>query len=225
VGDKIALDGGTGETHTVRIEGFYDFNLTYHELIMGRDYYERVFGTKLVPNVVLADTKGTSVDDLKPALTKIDGFYSISDDKTYQKGNFDTFSGVSSTVVLIYLVLAALMAVVVLLNLNFMFIEEKKRDLIVLMINGFSVHDAKRYIYNDTIVLTAIGIVLGLIVGGIMGAITVGSVEPNSAVFLKGIAWRAMAVGAGGSAILAVVMSMVALRRIPRFNLTDINKA
>ena len=95
------------------------------------------------------------------------------DDKTNQHGNFETFSSVSSTVVLIYLALAALMAIVVLLNLNVMFIEEKKRELIVLMINGFSVKDAKHYISYDNIVLTAIGIIVGMLLGCIMGSITV----------------------------------------------------
>ena len=123
------------------------------------------------------------------------------------------------------LALAVLMAMVVLLNLNVMFIEEKKRELIVLMINGFSVKDAKRYIYNDSIVLTAIGIVCGLILGCIMGSITVGSVEPSTATFVKDVDWVAVAAGIAGSAILAFVMSAIAMRRIPKFKLTDINKA
>ena len=49
-----------------------------------------------------------------------------------------------------YLLLSALMAIVVLLNLDIMFVDEKKRELIVLMINGFSVKDAKAYIYRDS---------------------------------------------------------------------------
>ena len=225
VGDELRLDGGDGTVHVVPIAGFMDFGLTSLELVMPRATYESVFDTQLTPNVILADTGEHEVADIAAAIQDTPGYVAMSDDKAIQSKNFKDFSSISRTVVAIYLVLSVLMAIVVLLNLNVMFIEEKKRELIVLMINGFSVRDAKRYIYNDTIVLTAIGIVLGLIVGGIMGAITVDSVEPNSAVFLKGIAWRAMAVGAGGSALLAVVMSMIALRRIPRFNLTDINKA
>jgi hypothetical protein len=50
-----------------------------------------------------------------------------------------------------YLLLSALMAIVVLLNLDIMFVDEKKRELIVLMINGFSVKDAKAYIYRDSL--------------------------------------------------------------------------
>ena len=149
---------------------------------------------------------------------------SIDDDKEFQHQNFGEFASVSGAVVAIYLALAALMAVVVLLNLNVMFIDEKKRELIVLMINGFSVKDAKRYIYNDTIVLTVIGIVLGVVLGCVMGAVTVGSVEPSTASFVKDVDPMAVLVGVVGSAALALIMSVIALRRIPKFELTDINK-
>jgi hypothetical protein len=70
-----------------------------------------------------------------------------------------------------------------------MFIDEKKRELMVLMINGFSGKDAKRYIYYDTIVLTVLGIIAGLVLGCIMGSITVGAIEPSTATFVKDIDW------------------------------------
>ncbi|MBQ3302603.1 MAG: hypothetical protein IJH04_10775, partial [Eggerthellaceae bacterium] len=127
-------------------------------------------------------------------------------------------------VVAIYLALAALMAVVVLLNLNEMFIDEKKRELIVLMINGFSVKDAKHYISYDNIVLTAIGIIAGIVLGCVMGSVTVLAIEPSTATFIKAVDGWAVGIGIVGSAALALIMSMIALRRIPKFDLTDINK-
>ena len=177
-----------------------------------------------MPNVVLAQTGDVSVEDVSQAVASVESIDSVSDDATYQQGNFKTFSSVSGAVVAIYLALAALMAVVVLLNLNVMFIDEKKRELIVLMINGFSVKDAKHYISYDSIVLTVVGIVVGIILGCAMGSTTVATIEPSTAVFLKGVDPFAIAVGIVGSAILAIIMSKIALRRIPRFALTDINK-
>ncbi|MBQ9042173.1 MAG: FtsX-like permease family protein [Eggerthellaceae bacterium] len=224
VGDTITVDAGDGVVHKVPIMGFYDFWLTSYEMVMGRDFYEREFDADLQPNVVLCASGDMSADDVADALANVDGFSSIDDDKAFQHRNFGEFASVSSAVVAIYLALAALMAVVVLLNLNVMFIDEKKRELIVLMINGFSVKDAKRYIYNDTIVLTAIGIVLGVVLGCVMGAITVGSVEPSTASFVKSVDLMAVLVGVIGSAVLAFIMSVISLRRIPRFELTDINK-
>ena len=224
VGDALDLGSSDGTTHQVPIAGFQRFYLTYNELVMGRGYYEQAFDTELVPNAILVDTGDSDFESLVAATSEVDGFSDMVNDKQHQKRNFTAFSNVSRTVVLIYLALATLMAIVVLLNLNVMFIEEKKRELIVLMINGFSVKDAKRYIYNDTIVLTFIGIVLGLILGSAMGSITVMAIEPATATFLKGIAWRAILVGTVVTIVLATVMSLIALRRIPAFKLTDINK-
>ena len=224
VGDKISVDAGDGVMHEIEIVGFYEYWLTRHELIMGRDFYEREFDTGFEPNALLVDASDTSVESLEESLADVDGFDSIIDDKAYEGANFTMFASVSRTVVLIYLSLSILMAIVVLLNLNVMFIGEKKRELIVLMINGFSTHDAKRYIYNDTIVLTVLGIVAGIVLGCVMGAATVGAIEPSTALFVKDIDPIAVAAGIGGSAVLAFIMSAIALRRIPRFELTDINK-
>ena len=224
VGDKIVVEAGDGKRHELPILGFYQFYLTYHEVIMGRDCYEREFGTELAPNVVLADAKDVLSEARLAKLTAIKGFDTLADDKTYQYGNFATFSSVSYAVVAIYLVLSTLMAFVVLLNLNVMCVEEKKRELIVLMICGFSIKDTKRYVYQDTIVLTAIGIVLGVIVGNAMGAVTIAAMEPATASFLKAIDPMAVAIGVVGSAVLAAIMCVLSLRRIPRFDLTDINR-
>ena len=224
VGDIVEIDLGDGASHKMPILGFYEFWLTYHEVLMSRECYELEFDVELAPNAVLASEIATPIEEMVSKLSDIDGFDSAIDDKEYQSHNFKQFASVSRAVVLIYLALSALMAVVVLLNLNAMFIEEKKRELIVLMINGFSIHDAKRYIYNDTIVLTAIGIVVGVILGCVMGSVTVGSIEPSTASFVKDVDWIAVGAGVVGSAVLALIMSLIALRRIPRFKLTDINK-
>lgn len=224
VGDTIEIIASDGSTRNLPIAGFYEFYLTQYELVMGREAYERAFETTFAPNAVFSSVGKASFEDAKTKASAIEGFTSIVDDKARQYSSFADFSSVSRAVVLVYLALSVLMAIVVLLNLNIMFIDEKKRQLIVLMINGFSVKDAKRYIYNDTIVLTIIGIIAGLILGAVMGSITVGSVEPSSAFFFKGIDWPALGIATATSVVLATIMSIIALRRIPSFNLTDINR-
>ena len=224
IGDTITVDAGDGSKHQLEIRGVFEYWLTDYEIVMGKDFYQAEFDTKYEPNVIYVNTGERDIADVMWSLKDVDGFYSLEYDKINQAKNFTDFSSVSRTVVLIYLVLAILMAVVVLLNLNVMFIDEKKRELIVLMINGFSVRDAKRYIYNDTIVLTAIGIIIGVVVGCSMGSLTVGSMEPMTATFVKGVDGIAVLAGVLGSAALAFIMCAIALRRISKFNLTDINR-
>ena len=223
VGDILSIDGGDGTKHEVPILGFYEFWLSYSEAVMGADYFQKEFG-EVSPNVVLCQTGDIAVDEVEKAISSVEGFDSIVNDAEMQHVDFDTFSTVSSAVVLIYVVLSVLMAIVVLLNLNVMFIDEKKRELIVLMINGFSVKDARHYISYDNIVLTALGIIVGLLLGCIMGSVTVASIEPITAVFVKSPDAFAIIVGILGSAILAIIMSLIALRRVNNFVLTDINR-
>ena len=161
---------------------------------------------------------------MRTTFVNVPGFDSVVDNANDEYKNFATFSSVSTAVVAIYLVLASLMAIVVLLNLNFMFIDEKKRELIVLMINGFSVKDAKRYISYDSAVLTVIGIIAGIILGCIVGSNTVAAIEPSTACFVKAPDLWAIIIGTIGGGLLATIMAKISLRRIPKFNLTDINK-
>ena len=223
VGDTITIDDGAGVKHEVPILGFNEFWLSFNEMVMGRAYYEKEFGP-VTPNVVICQTGDVPVADVEQKLAGVAGFDSIVDDAMLQYSNFETFSSVSSAVVIIYLVLSALMAIVVLLNLNVMFINEKKRELIVLMINGFSVKDARHYISYDNIVLTALGIIVGILLGWLMGDITVASIEPVTGVFIKDCDLWAVLIGIIGSALLAIIMGLIALRRINKFELTDITR-
>ena len=224
VGDELAVNGSDGSIVHLKIAGFERFYLTHHEAVMGKAAYEKAFGSNFKANALLVDTSASSFEEVDEAIAGVSGAQPLVDDHEVQRESFKAFSSVSSTVVLVYLMLAVLMALVVLLNLNVMFIEEKKRELIVLMINGFSVADAKRYIYRDTIALTVIGIVCGLVLGAVMGSITVATIEPTAASFFKGLDPIALAAGVGVCAVLALAMSIIALRRIPAFKLTDINK-
>lgn len=223
-GDAIELKNSAGEVHRFTVAGFFEYYLTSGQVVMGPRAYAAEFGTAPAENALLVNTHGNDVEALGKRLKGVEGFVSLADDYTANRSNFDMFSQLSRTVVGIYLALSAVMAMVVLLNLNVMFIDEKRRELIVLMINGYSVRQAKRYIYRDTIVLTILGIIAGVALGAAMGTITVMSVEPSSAMFVRDVNLIACASGIVGSAVLAAIMSAIALRRIPRFDLTDINR-
>ena len=191
---------------------------------MSKEAYLQEFESEAVPNAFLVDSGNLTAKDIKKALSGIKAVRMVKDDYQAAFDVFSDFSNIAGAVVVVYLVLSVLMAIIVLFDLYTVFIEEKKKELIVLMINGFSVRDARQYIYRDTIVLTIIGIILGVIFGAVMGNITIMTLEPDMAYFAKGIDWMACGFGAAASSVLAVVLCSAALRRISRFKLSDINK-
>ena len=52
-----------------------------------------------------------------------------------------------------------------LLNLTYTYILQKKRELIPMRVNGFTVKEVKRYVTRETVITTALGIVLGTALG------------------------------------------------------------
>ena len=126
--------------------------------------------------------------------------------------------------VLVYLALASVMAFVVLLNLDVMFISEKRRGLIVMMICGYTTKKAKGYIWHDSAVLTALGIICGIALGVVTGGLSVVSVETSDIMCMRGVSWLAVSVGALVSTILSTTVLVYALKAIPEFDLSDINR-
>ena len=224
VGDTITLMDSSGTRYEVPIAGIFEYHLNHHEVVMSKGLYSETFGEDASPNTVLIGLNGADSQSLSQKLSGVDGFFSYTNDYDVDKANFEAYQSLTRTVVYIYLGLSALMAAVVLMNLTVMFIEEKKRDLIVLRINGFSVHDAKSYIYRDNIALTIVGIILGVLLGMLMGYLSLISLEFDAGCYIHTPSLIACLAGVGVSAFFALVINLIALRRIPRFNLTDINK-
>ena len=222
VGDHITVCTVTGARYQLTIAGFFSYYLPSNTIVLSPGYYEDVFGEEATPNTLIVATDGAGAKAMTDVLSPVDGFRSIKDERENVTVYERLFKSVTTPVVGIYMALSALMALIVLLNLDYMFIDEKKRELIVLMINGFSVGDAKAYVYRDSIVMTILGIVLGIALGVVMGTATVRAVEWQSCSFMKGIYLPGCLLGAAMSAVFAVLMMLIALRRIPRFSLTDI---
>ncbi len=224
VGDEVTLTEFSGKTHTFRVAGIFQYYLVRYEFVLSPNEYREAFGEKPQPNVLLTNLDGADINRTRDALTEVDGYNSLVDDKSDASYAYTQINDIMRAVVIIYLILSALMALMVLLNLDIMFVNEKKRELIVLMICGFSVKDAKAYIYRDSIVLTVIGILLGILFGAIMGGITVAALEPEMATWVKGFNLVAAAVGIIGAGVFSAAVLLYALRLIPRFDLTDINR-
>lgn len=226
VGDEVWVRGPDNAEVQTTIAGIFDYYLIGSEMVMGAETYRELFDIDpmAVAGSLIVDTQGMGATSLRASLAGSQSVAYVSDFKASAQAAFVQFGKVSQTVVLLYIGLSVLMAVVVLLNLNTMYVEEKKRELIVLRIIGFSVGDAKGYVRNDTIVLTVVGILIGMVVGSFMGVLTVGSVEPLGSRFLHVPNLFACLMGAVVSAVLSLLVGYISLRRVAQFDLTDINR-
>ena len=151
----------SGVNFDVTTTGFNKNHTQNNFMIMDAQTYEMLSGEEFAANCLTLNLNGLDREVLKDELKNIDGFLSLSDYKTSASNLFNVFKLMANVMVAVYIGLSFLMAVFVIYNLLSMYIAEKKKELIVLMINGFSLKQARRYIYSDTILITVICVILG----------------------------------------------------------------
>ena len=162
-GDLITIYDAGMDLNEAKITG--GFNNYFGQLLFFTPAgYESVFGEKAVRNCFLVKLGDLSLDQLREKLSGIAGFDSL-EDAFAERRRFDDMSSVLNLVIVILLILAAVMAYFILMNLSMTYIQRKTKELTIMRINGFTVRECVRYVAWDLALTTAAGIALGLLVG------------------------------------------------------------
>lgn len=88
-------------------------------------------------------------------------------------------------VVIILIVSAGLLAFVVLYNLSNINISERQKELATIKVLGFYDKEVYKYVTRETVLLTTIGIILGLVGGYFLNYFILGTCEINMLRFAK----------------------------------------
>lgn len=80
---------------------------------------------------------------------------------------------------------SAFLAIVVLYNLTTININERKREIATLKVLGFYDNEVSAYVYRETLILTIIGILLGLLVGNGLTQYVLNIAETEDLLFIK----------------------------------------
>lgn len=222
-GDILRFTDALGVPHDFEIEGIYDYYLMNYQIIMTKSTFENEFaGRKYEPNIFLINTDKCNYEEFRTGLDNISGITSISDYYQSQKNLFGGFLTIARAVAGVYLLLSVLLAVFILLNLYTMFVREKKREMITLMINGYDRKHIEKYFYVDTLVLTVIGTFIGTIIGTVNGRVSLDSFNNNATHFYNEINITACVIGILFSFALSFSMCKIALQKIKKFEYSDI---
>lgn len=165
VGDKIGLALEDKEVQ-VRVAAIADM-YAGHFIYMTRGYYEQVTGKQKTANaylVQLKDDKTGHVQKLASQLLVMPAVKSLVQN-TSLMSMLTTIAGSLQTIMTILVLLSILLGLVILYNLTIINMSERIRELSTIKVLGFHNREVTMYIYRETIVLSIIGIVVGLIGG------------------------------------------------------------
>ena len=92
-----------------------------------------------------------------------------------------------NSVVLILIILSGALSFVVLYNLSYINISERKREIATLKVLGFTDREVDNYITKEMIILTIVGIIFGLGFGIVLTNFIITTVEVDMVRFLRNI--------------------------------------
>ena len=218
-GDFFILYDADFDLYDAEVAGVYEsyFDRT---LILSNAAYRDLYGEKpKVNGYFIKDVKDP--EELREKLEKVEGFVSYTE-KAESREQYENMTGVLISISLLLTVAAALMAWFVLLNLINMYLIRKKTELIVMRVNGFTTKETKRYISMESVITTVIGILLGLVAGTGIAWYIQRLLEKPQMGFIHSLCPEAWIPAAVITAIFALVINVVAMRKIKDLRLTDI---
>lgn len=189
VGDELELDG-----KEIKVSAISE-NYVGHFVYLKRDTYEQVYGTSPQDNTYLVKLKDPTPSNIekeaaifmeKPAVsgvvqnaTAIHLFESVA-------------SSLNKTMAILVLV-SVLLAIVILYNLTNINVAERIRELSTIKVLGFHNKEVTLYIYRETMVLSLVGIALGLVAGHYLHQFLIQMISPATILFYPQVSWEVSA--------------------------------
>lgn len=219
-GSKFEVTLRGTKTVKLYVAGVFE-NYIGRGIVMSPEYYNQVFDEDVTYNRFFVKTGNVNAADLEKQLKKIDGFEGVTpfdDDRSVVEAS----NSMVNSVVVLFIVIAAVMALVVQLNLTNMYINGKKRELIIMRINGFTVKEVNQYVIRETVLTTVLGILSGFAIGTAVAYRIIRILEQAFFQFDRRVNPVAWIIAAILTVAFTAIVNAIALRKTKALKLTDI---
>ena len=188
-GDTIEIKDEENGNKKVKIAHICE-NYMGHYIFFTPSYYEKVYGENSEYNsIFFAGQKGDTQEDYnkigEDILTQ-DGALSVSYMRDIEKQLDDMLKSLN-LVIVVLIISAGMLAFVVLYNLNTVNITERQRELATLKVLGFYDLEVAEHVYRENVLLTFIGVAVGVVLGKFLHAFIIDTVEVDTAMFGRNI--------------------------------------
>ena len=232
VGDSIVIRTADDKEYSVIVADIAE-NYTFHYIYMTPTVYTAVFGK--TPDYAYA--LGNLTEEVRNAsATAVDG---IATDKSmlatdlmknvhinavaYTTDSMEMLSEITnalSLVVLVFIISAAILAIVVLYNLSNINIQERIREVATIKVLGFYDKEVSSYIFRENIILTVIGAAIGLVIGIGLHALIINFAEIDTVMFGRDIAPLSFLLAVLATFIFAAIVNIIMHKKLKKISMT-----
>lgn len=218
VGDKITLLDNENNQKQLKVS-YITKNYINQYLYITKNTYNNLFGEYNI-NSLLVDLNNITKEE-KSSFDKnyINNGYAVAiiDNEDIKTSMNDMLSSINS-IVAILIIAATALAFVVLYNLSNINISERKREIATLKVLGFYPKEVDKYINSETIILTIIGIVLGLFFGSYLSHFIISTCEPDYIMFDR----QVYTISYIYSSLITIIFTII-VNIVTHYNLKKIN--
>ena len=185
VGKNISIRNSDNELFIVKVSGITE-NYISNFMYMNSTYYEEIFDDDSYNSYLVNLDDPIDKEELSNNLLDTGYFGAIQ----YTEDNMDMFNDIiagMNNIVYLIIIFSSFLAITVLYNLTIININERKREIATLKVLGFKDKEVSSYVYRETIILTIIGIIVGIFLGFSLNTFVLMIAETDEILFIKTI--------------------------------------
>lgn len=204
VGDRLILDG-----HTFKVGGITE-NYVGHFIYMDQASYQKIYGERTSANSYLVQLKNPSTRQVQAVSRDMMALVAVKavSQNASMISLFNSVAKSLDTTMMILVVVSILLAIVILYNLTNINVAERIRELSTIKVLGFHNKEVTLYIYRETILLSIIGILMGLVCGYYLHQFLIAMIAPDAILFYPKVGLGVFLFPVGGLILLLVLLGI-----------------
>ncbi len=194
-----------------------------HYVFMNQKEYARATGQKYAANAYLVTMRShelQEVNRISRKLVKTAAIETVISNSSNRK-ILGSYTGSLNEVIFILILISGILAIVVIYNLTNINVAERIRELSTIKVLGFYDNEATMYIYRETIILSALGIIVGFGFGWWLHHFIITSLPPDAAMFDPNMYPFNFVFSALIPAIITAALAVVVHHKIKKINMLD----
>ncbi len=216
----IKIDEFTVTPKEVKVVGITE-NYIFNYVYMTPTLYHSIYNIEPDINILMIKSNGLFSDqNLKLALTRIGGVNSVITNTEEVEGMNEVINNLYFIIILM-VVSAAILAFVVLYNLNNINITERRRELATFRLLGFYHNELASYIYRENIILTVFGIILGVLLGVVLHRFVMVTVETDVYMFGRDLNPLSILIATILTIIFTVIVNLIMRHSLKKIDMIE----
>lgn len=223
VGDSLTLHPDEFQSVELEISGIFK-NYVYYYVLMNERTYESALNRTVEYNTTLANAGTGDKHEIAAELVNEHGAASVSVMEDL-RDRVDRMLGAMDYIAALVIACAGALAFVVLFNLSNINLTERIREIATIEVLGFSDRETAAYVFRENLVLTLMGIVLGLPLGKLLHAYVMSEITIDMVAFETRIAPLSYALAVVLTFGFTVLVDLIMRRKLRTIDMAEALKS